>query len=133
LASDVAVALIHEAPGVFFHLRGTATGGVAVDGSRFAAAPAEQLVQRHAGELPLYVPQGEVDAGERVVEDGARSPIAAHIRRLVDVFDVGGVASLDERGEILLDRLDDRVRPLRERGAAEAEQVRLGRFDLDYN
>ncbi len=46
-----------------------------VQGHGLPALAAEQLVDGHAGSLPLDVPQGHVDAGDGVVENGPIPPV----------------------------------------------------------
>ena len=49
----------------------------------------EQIVDRHAGQLALDVPQRLVDPGQRVVEHRSRPPVAREVRGLPDVLDLG--------------------------------------------
>ena len=108
-----------------------AARGVGVQRRRLAALAAEQLVDGHARPLALDVPQRLVDAGQRVVQHRPAAPVGADVGRLIDVFDVVRVAADQERLEVLLDRGDDRQRPLGERGAAQPVQARLAGLDFD--
>ena len=96
-----------------------------------AALATEELIDRHTRALALDVPQRHVDAAQRVVEHRPAAPVRRHVRRLVDVLDVVGVAADEERLEVLLDRGHDRQRPLRKRRAAQPVQSWLARLDLD--
>ena len=61
--------------------------GVDVDVGRFPALAAQQVVDRHAGQLALDVPQRLVDARDRVVEHRAVAPVAVDHAHLPDFLD----------------------------------------------
>ena len=61
--------------------------GVAVDQHPVAAAPAEQLVERHAGHLALDVPQRGVDSGDRAHRYRPAPPVGAAVEVLPDILD----------------------------------------------
>jgi hypothetical protein len=52
-----------------------------------------ELVDWHAGTLALDVPQRHIHGGEYIVVHRAIAPVGAHLCRLPQVFDPGGVFS----------------------------------------
>src|SRR5262252_10542423 len=90
-----------------------------------AALAAEELPHGHPRALALEIPQRHVDAGQCVVEHRPAAPVRADVCRLKDVLDVIRVAPQQEWLEVLLNRGDDRQRPLGERSAAQAVQTWL--------
>ena len=78
-----------------------------VTGRGFAAFAAQELVHGHAGAFALDVPQGDVDARNRVVEYGSVAPVPVDHIHLPDVFDTVHVPA-DEKGfQVFLEgRLD---------------------------
>src|SRR5262249_17793551 len=102
-------------------------------GSPSAAFAAEQLIDGHVGELALDVPEGNIDAGDGVVQYRAIAPVAVDHVHLEDFFDALYIAPNDERFDVMLNRGDDGVPALREGRAAESVQARLrcNHFDDD--
>ena len=96
-----------------------------------AAATAEELIEGHAGELALDVPERDINAGEGVVEHGTTPPVGADRGGLEDILDIVWAAAEEKRFEVLLDRGDDGEGSLGEGGAAEAKEPRLAGLHLD--
>ena len=67
---------------------------MAVDQHPVAAAPAEQLVERHAGHLALDVPQRGVDSGDRAHRHRPPPPVGPAIKVLPNVLDPRRIAEL---------------------------------------
>lgn len=133
LAAHVPDALREPGADVVGDFGGVAAVGVPVDGGGLAHLAAEQLVERQSGDLSLDVPQGHVDAGDRVVELGSVAPVAADGHRLPEVFDPVGLLAAQERVEVVGDDGAHRVRALREGGAADAVQAGLRGFDFHHD
>ena len=74
-----------------------------IDRRRLAALAAQQLVDRHVGQLALDIPQGLVDAGDGVVEHRAVAPVALHHAHLEQLFDARDIFAEHERLEVALD------------------------------
>src|SRR6185437_16325918 len=64
---------------------------------------AQQLINRHAAALAQDVPQGAIDAAERIVAFRAGAEILLHIGRLPDVLDLIAALADNERLETGLD------------------------------
>ena len=99
---------------------------------REAALAPEQLIDRHVGPLALDVPQGLVQAAQRVVQHGPIAPVGAGVGVLPQVLDAIDVPALGEGSEVLVHGGGDGQRPLRKRGAPEAVQSRLAGLDLHH-
>ena len=133
LHAHVSEAAGHVRPGVVEHLGDLRPARVGVAVHRLAGLAAEELVDGHPGLSPLDVPQRHVDAADRVVEDGAVSPVRARVEGLPGVLDpVRGLAD-EERLEVAVHRGRDEIGPLREGGAAVAVQAVLVRRDLHHD
>ena len=102
-----------------------------VDRRRHPGFAAEELIDRHPGQLSLDIPQRHIDPGQRVVQHRSAPPVGREVGGLEDVLDIVHIAADHERFEVLLDRRDHRLRPLGKGRAADAIEPRLGRFDLD--
>ena len=133
LHANVLVALFVEFQDVVEDFVPVSTVGVCVTGSGFAAFAAQQLIDGHARALALDVPQSDIDAGNRVVEDGAVAPVSIDHTHLPDVFNAVDVAS-DEKGfDVSFKGGVNGMETLRERGAPEAVETgfRSDHFDHD--
>ena len=72
------------------------------------ALAAQNLIERQPGSLAQNVPQGHIDAADRIVERWPVPPIAAEPRGLPDVLDLRCVLADQERLKIFIDgRLHD--------------------------
>jgi hypothetical protein len=104
--------------------------GVAIDHHAIAAAPAEELIERHPGHLGLDVPQRHVDRRDGAHGDRAAPPVGAAIEVLPDVLDPARVHA-DEAGDhVILEIGDDRLLAPVERGIADAVDALIG-LDLE--
>jgi len=112
----VAVPLFQKAPHVLFDLGRVAAVGMGIERCGLPASPAEELVDRHAGEFALYVPKRGVHACERVVQHRSLSPVGAHVEGLVNVLHVIRVPADDQGLQVPFDRLDHGQRALGEGG-----------------
>lgn len=97
---------------------------------RLALLAAEQVVDGHAGNLALDIPESLVDAGERVVEHGAGAPVGADEGGVPDVLDLAGAAPDQEGRQVLVYGERDGARALGEGGAADAGEARDRSLDL---
>jgi len=92
---------------VFLHrldrLGVVAAVGVAVDHEAVAALAPEQLVHRHAGQLPLDVPECHVDGRDGGHGHGTAPPVGATVEVLPDVFDVARIAADEAREHVLVE------------------------------
>src|SRR4051812_1573363 len=104
---------------------------MAVDGGGFATLAPEQFVDRHVGQLALDIPQGDVDAGDGVVEHGAIAPVGVDHRRLEDILNAMNLFADQERLEVMFERGGDSLMALCKRSTAKAIQAGLRRFNLD--
>ncbi|ABA53425.1 hypothetical protein BURPS1710b_A0511 [Burkholderia pseudomallei 1710b] len=103
---------------------------VAIDHQPFAALAAEQLIDGHAGELALDVPERHVDRGDRRHRHGPAPPVRAAIQVLPDVLDVARVPADQAREHVILQiRAHRELAPV-ERRVAEAVDAFVG-DDLD--
>src|SRR6185436_7411364 len=131
LDANVAEATLHVLLHALFQFLVVAAGGVGVAIGRKAGFSTEQLINWHAGAFAFDVPKSHVEAGKRVVQDGAVAPIGTGVGVLPDVFDVIDVAAARERIEVFLEGIYDREGTLVEGGATESVKARFARFDFD--
>jgi len=131
LHTDMPKALLDEPDGVVFHLPGIAAVGMDVHGSRLAAFAAEKLIDGHARSFAFDIPQGLIDAGNRVVEHRTVAPIAMDHRHLPDLFDAIDIPADQERLEVAFDGRLHRKHALRERGTAKPVETGLRGGHLD--
>src|SRR5471030_2919824 len=96
-----------------------------IDGHAFATLAAKELEERHIRHLALDVPQGHIDAGDRVVLDRTIAPVSVLMHQLPEFFDRFGIPTDQERPEILLDQTFDRDMPVSKGRAAESIQAIL--------
>ena len=69
-------------------------------GWRSRSGPAEQLVDRHAERLGLDVPQGELDARDRLGRDAARALAGHAVEVPVDALDGAGIVAGEDGLEV---------------------------------
>ena len=94
-----------------------------------ADRPAEQRMDGFAPHLGQQVPQGEVDAGDRVQHHAlAAVELGGEVHLVPHRLDVGDRPPLDEPGEVLL---DDESTDLPARRDGETHRAVIG-FDLDH-
>ena len=132
LDADVAEALGHVFFGVFDDVGIVGSAGVAVGVGSFAALAAGELIDGHVGLAAFDVPEGLVDAGDGVVEDGAVAPIGAVVAGKPNVLNaVRGFA--EKQGlEIAIDGGLDEIGALGKGGAAVAVEAVLIGGDFDH-
>ena len=133
LEPDVAVALRHGLLRAVHDLRHFAPADAGVAGGRFAALPAQQLIDGHPRLASLDVPERLVDAADGVVQHRAVAPVGAVVAGLPGVVDPVGRLADQERLQVFLDGGNHQVGPLRERGAPVAVQSGLIGGDLDHD
>src|SRR5690606_11477076 len=91
-----------------------------------ARAAAEQLVERHAGDLGLDVPQRHVDGGDGGHGDGAAAPVGALVEVLPDVLGAERVLADEGGGDVILQVGDDREPTAVRRAGADAVHALAG-------
>ena len=77
------------------------SAGVAVDRDAEPGPPAEQPVDRQAGDLAEDVPQGRVDRGDRRHRHRPAPPVGAAVEVLPGVLDLRGVPADQRRDDVL--------------------------------
>ncbi len=130
LDADVAQALRHEAADFLGQLVERRSVGMSVCRGGLAALSAEELVHRHPGHLALDVPEGHVDARNRVVLRRSIAPVGVVVHRLPDILDAGDVPAREERVQVVVDEAGDRLVPVGQRSAAQPVQAGLRGFHL---
>ena len=108
MRADRPIAELDVARDLVGSLVDVAAVGMTVDEHACAAAPAEQLVQRHAGHLGLEVPERRVHRSNRCHGHGPAAPVRAAIEELPDVLDLVRVAAQQARHDVLAQVGDDR-------------------------
>ena len=103
---------------------------VAVDGHALTHFPAQQAVQRKAGALALDVPQGHVDAGDRVADHGSVTPVPVVLHQIPQFFNAVDVAPDQQGAQIFLDHARHGFAPVGKRGAAQPVQAGFGCDDF---
>ena len=115
--------------------RRTAGGGTltalrrVIDADAVAAGPAQQPIDRHVPQLAGDVPQGHVDAGERVDHERPAAHVAmGPVDLLPEIFDARRVLAVEQ----LEQRFDQRLRHSRidSLDVAPADDAVIG-FDAD--
>jgi len=120
LHADEVIALLLELAHVVHHFLRVAPVGVRIDSRRLAAFAAQQVIDRHVGQLALDVPQRHVDARDRVVQDGPVAPGALHHGHLEELFAARDVPPDCKRLQVVFDGRCDGPKALGERCAANA-------------
>src|SRR5439155_24046306 len=92
LDADVAESVLHRRACARLHFLEAAPARMKVTVGAVADLAAQELIQRHPRPLAPDVPDREVDAAHRVEQDGAVTPVGAHVAGLPDVFDLVHVA-----------------------------------------
>ena len=131
LHTDVTVTLIHEFLNVLFYLVDGFAVGMTVNVSALTDFAAQHLVNRHVGHLTLDVPQGFVNTGNGVVQNGTVSPVGAAHHDLPDILDVVDAATHKQGLHVLLNGLSNCPPTLGEGCTADAVQAGLRGFHLD--
>ena len=101
LEAHGAIALLQIFLRALDRLRDIATIGMAIDHASFAGGAAQQLVDGHARQLALDVPQGHVDRRDRGHRHRAAPPIGALVEILPDVFDAMGISADKARNHMV--------------------------------
>ena len=123
-------AAFHGVPHAVFDLGKVIAARVRVGERSHTRAPAQQLIDRHAGALALDVPQRHVDAGERRHLHRAAPPVRPAIEVLPDILDGFRVAPDQQRRNVLFQvRRHGKFTPV-ERGVAHSVKPRLAGHDL---
>ncbi len=74
--------------------------GVAVGHHALAACPAQEIVDRQAGDLALDVPQRSVDRGDRAHRDRAAPPVRAAVQVLPGILDARRIPTDQRRNHV---------------------------------
>lgn len=120
------VDVLADGIGRFFDVRAV---GVAIDHHPVTAAPAEQLVERHACHLCLDVPQRHVDGRNRSHRHWPAPPVGTAIEVLPDILDPLRVHSDQARDDVLFEVGDDLQLPPVQCRVADAINALIG-FNL---
>ncbi len=130
LGANGQVAFFFVAQNFVHRFGGVAAVGVAVDHHPGAAAPAQQLVQRHVRHLGLDVPQRGVHGGNGAHGHRAASPVGAFVEVLPDVFDLLRVAPDQAGDDMVFQITNHRQFAAVERGITHAVHALVG-LDLE--
>jgi hypothetical protein len=99
---------------------------VSVDQYSVARLAAKELVHGHPGRLAFDVPEREIDGADRVHRHRPAAPVGASIEVLPDVLDLAGVATDQERADVIGEvTRDGQLAPVQGR-VAESGKARLG-------
>src|SRR5262249_32711527 len=91
LQTDVTESFFRRPGNVLRGLLFAPPGNVVITRYRIVRAASQHLVDRHAGALPLDVPQRFVHGGDHLVIDRTASPVSAEIGALPQVLDTVGI------------------------------------------
>src|SRR5262249_61033379 len=100
LHADVPLPLLQQRPGRLLHSLERVAARVAVGVHGLAALAPEELVNGQPGPLAEDVPQGHINAADRVPEHRAVPPVRADEARLPGVLDQHWVLADEERPEV---------------------------------
>ena len=113
------------------HGLGFVAADVAIDEDLFAGLAAEEAVGGYSERLAGQIPERDIDAGQRRLQDRPPTPEGAAEEILPEVLDAGGILANEQRTEVV-EGVDYRHRTTGERGFAEAvKSVFGGDFDED--
>ena len=101
LGADRLVTHVDIVANRFHRFCNVAAIGMAINHHPIAAAPAEQLVQRHAGHLGLDIPQGNIDRGHCAHRHRPAAPIGTAIKVLPDILDPARIHADQARDHVV--------------------------------
>ena len=104
LAAHGQVALLLVCKNILQYFLGIAAIGVPVYHRRLTAFAAQQIIHRHIGNFALDVPQCHIHAADRVVQYRAVAPVGVDHHHMPQIVDIAGVAALQQRVEVIVDR-----------------------------
>src|SRR5690606_32642502 len=111
--------------------RWSASVGVAIDGK--PALSSQQLVYRYTQQLAFDIPQGLIQAAQRVIQHRSVAPVRTYIGGLPDIFDVVHVFAAAKIIQVFVDGRNHSMGALAESGAAHTIQTRLVGLGFYYD